>query len=74
MVGVDQLEVANGAEAEVLKKEAEVAAGRARLACRSRQRGQVPAGRPRIPPYSVWHVSHWNMGFAYPFGGRLELL
>lgn len=38
------------------------------------QRGHVPEEIPRIPPYSVWHWLHWNMAFAYPFGGGGELL
>jgi hypothetical protein len=41
---------------------------------RSRQVGQLPAGRPRIPPYSVLHRSQWNMVSGYPIGGRVEPL
>lgn len=41
---------------------------------RSRQLGQLPAGRPRIPPYSVWHRSQWNMISDYPIGERPEPL
>ncbi len=38
------------------------------------QRGQLSAEIPRIPPYSVWHCSHLNMAFAYPFGDCREPL
>jgi hypothetical protein len=45
----------------------------ATLAC-DVQRGQLSAEIPRIPPYSLWHCSHLNMAFAYPFGDCLEPL
>jgi hypothetical protein len=38
------------------------------------QRGQLSALIPRIPPYSVWHWLHWNMGSGYPFGVVIEHL
>jgi hypothetical protein len=38
------------------------------------QRGQLSAEIPRIPPYSLWHCSHLNMAFAYPFGDCHEPL